>query len=263
MLIQRRLATIMAMLCAALASGCAGTLSPQAARQLESCRQLYHSGDDEAASQCLTSFLQDKANKSAFDQAHYLRGLSRLRAGERAGAKADFNAALRYASDGDLEPRALLELGQMAYEADDMARAENTLRQALANISEGEQPGDRARYLLGCVLQRQGRWEDADLQFDRVVFQFEGSDIARQAGRRTHCKAWTIQVGAYRKKNLAASAAERFLKSKLPAYLNITFDERGPLFVVQIGRYPTYEQAAAELPVVRSQQAEAFIIPSH
>ncbi len=262
MLIQRLLVTIVAMLCAGLTAGCAGTLSPQAARQLEGCRQLYHSGDDAAASQCLTTFLQDKANKPAFDQAHYLRGLSRLRVGERAGAKADFNAALRNASDGDLEALALLELGQMAYEADDMARAENTLRQALANITEGEQPGDRTRYLLGCVLQRQGRWEDADLQFDRVIFQFEGSDLARQAGRKTHCKAWTIQMGAYRKKNLAASAAERFRRNKITAFDNIIFDEHGPLFVVQIGRYPTYEQAVAELLVVRRQHAEAFVTPS-
>ncbi len=198
-------------------SGCSGPLSPQAAELLTNCYTLYEKGDDAAAAQNLDLFLRDNSTSSRSDEGYYLRGLIKARTGDPEGARRDLNSALSKTSNKELRTNALVALGELAWEAGDLALAENTLRQALVYAELGKKPSDQAHYRLGCVLQRQGRWKDADVQFDRVVYLFSDSKLGQLAARRTHCTAWTIQAGAYERERHAAVTVEALRAKKLGA----------------------------------------------
>ncbi len=240
-------------------TGCNGPLTPQATELLKNCYALYEAGDHDAASRDLNLFLRDNSRSSRADEGYYLRGLVRWRTGDPVGAGGDLNSALRKTSNKELRAEALVALGELAWEAGDLALAENTLRQALVYVEQGKQPSDQAHYRLGCVLQRQGRWKDSDVQFDRVVYLFGDAKLGKLAARRTHCSAWTIQVGAYEQKRHADLAIERLRTKKLQAARETILHDARPLFIVQVGRFPTYEQAAAALPATRLHAPDAFV----
>jgi len=242
--------------------GCNGPLSPQAKELLLSAYRNYEAGNNAAVISLLDEFLADRSSTSRADEGYYLRGMAKYRSSDRSGAADDLNAALERTANSQLRAKARIALGDMAYDAGDMALAENMYRQALTDIPKGKKPADHARFRLGCVLQRQGRWADADLQFDRVIYLFRGSDIAQQAARRTHSVAWTIQAGAYRNKSLAESEAAKLSSKDLPAEVEVVLLEGEPAFIVQLGRFPTYEQAMASLPTARKIRAGAFVAPT-
>lgn len=242
--------------------GCNGALSPQAGQLLSSGYAAYNNGDDQAAVNRMDSFLQANARSRRADEAYYLRGLARYRLKDLPGAKADLDEALGRTQRKDLRARTLLALGDLAYQSDQMALAENMYRRASADLKRGEKASGQAHYQLGVVLQRQGRWNDADLQFDRVIYLFEGSQRAGLAERRVRCVAWTIQVGAFRNKKLADAAAERLRAENLPANVKCLLSGGQPMFMVQVRRYPTYEQAAVALPGLKRHKSDAFVIPT-
>lgn len=244
------------------ATGCTNLLSPQAKQQLQRGYENFEAGRDTEVIREMDAFLQANDRSSRADEAYYLRGMARLRTGNRAGAKEDFNIVLNRSNKDALRGKALVELGNIAYEDKDMALAENMYRQALASDGGNEPSANHARYRLGSVLQRQGRWKEADVQFDRLVHLLGDSDLGARAARRTHCTAWTIQAGAFRKKDLAELSAKNFKSEGLPASVYPLMYDSEPLFVVQLGRYPTYEQAEAALSSYKQVEGTAFIVPT-
>jgi len=258
---QRRSVVVVGLMSALMiCSGCGGPLSPQARQLLQESYDVFQEGDYQAAIVKLDTFLADNAGSSRADEAYYLRGLARRRTDDQAGAKADLNLAIAATQNKELRAKALVALGDLAYEGDDMALAENMYRQALADIQQGRRPSDHAHYRLGSVLQRQGRWTEADVQFDRVVHLFGDSKLGRLAARRTHCTAWTIQAGAYTSKRRADLAAKRLRDKKLPAVTEAILRDGKPLFLVLVGRFATYERAAADLHQTKTHKPDAFIL---
>jgi len=242
--------------------GCNGQLSPQAKELLLSSYSAYERGDDRATIRYASMFLKDNARSRRADEAHYLRGLAKYRTKDAAGAKEDLNAALDGTKNQSLRGKALTALGDLAYDADDMALAEQMFRQALAYIEPGKKPGDHAHYRLGCVLQRQGRWRAADLEFDRLIEQYRRSDLVPLASRRTHAGAWTVQAGVYQAKARADKAAAALSAHALPARAEPIPAEDELRFVVRVGRYPTYAQAVRMLPKVKRHVGDAFVFPA-
>lgn len=242
-----------------LSGGCEGPLTPQATELLKNCYALYEARDDAAARLSLDLFLRDNAKTSRADEAYYLRGLVRGHGGDREGARTDLKAALRRTSNTELRAKTLVALGELGWGQGDMALAENTLRQALEYCRQGKEPSDQARFRLGCVLQRQGRWKDADVQFDRVVYSFGETKLGKLAARRTHCTAWTIQTGAFEKQHHADQSVERLRAKNLPAVRQASLYGSRPLFLVQVGRFPTYEHALTALPDTHRYVPEAFV----
>jgi len=249
-----------------VAPGCNDQLSPQAMGLLRSARDSYDAGDNVAAASKLDTFLAENATSSKAAEAFYLRGMARLKTSDRAGAKQDLQSAIAKtgdkASDKALRAKARVALGDIAYDDGDMALAENMYRQALEDFGPGAKPSGHAHYRLGCVLQRQGRWKEADVQFDRVVFLLPGTGLARKSARRTHGTSWTIQAGLYKSKVRAAAVARSLSGKHLSAAVVAIIAENRPMFVVRVGRFATYEQAAAMLPQVRHKQKDAFVTPT-
>jgi tetratricopeptide (TPR) repeat protein len=219
-------------------------------------------GDDRAAITNAEAFLQQNDRSSRADEAYYLRGLAKYRLGDRTGAQADLSEALGRTQMKELRAKAAVALGDLAWDADDMQRAERMYGLTLNNIEKDQKPADHAHYRLGCVLQRLGRWEDADAHFNRVIYFFSGSELAIRAGRRLNAKDWTIQVGAFEGNSRAEAVARELRDRNLPAVAQPIVAEGRLTFVVQVGHYPTYEQAAAALGGVRQHKPDAYIIPT-
>lgn len=242
--------------------GCQGQLSPQAKLSLQNAYAASSRGDNHATIAQADAFLRENDRASRAEEAYYLRGLAKYRLGDRPGAQSDLSEALSRTQMKELRAESAVALGDLAWDADDMPTAERMYNLALNNLAKDQQPADHAHYRLGCVLQRLGRWEDADAQFNRVIYFFSGSELAVRAGRRLNARDWTIQVGAFEGKS-RAEAAVRDLKDKnLPATLQPIVAEGRLTFVVQVGHYSTYEQAVAALGSVRQHKPDAYVIPT-
>jgi len=255
------LAAALAYLCLA-AGGCNLQLPEQAKKLCDSALASFEKGDYAATIRDMDAFLKEHAGSSVAGRAYYLRGLAKYRLKEppqRQAAKADFEKALGQTKDWAVRANAHTALGDIAWESNDMTQAEKMYRQALAYCERDAPPADHAYFRLGCVLQRLGRWHDADLQFNRVVHFFGDSEFAKRSARRAHGRRWAIQTAAYQSRKAAESAAERLRRQNLPAVSRPQPQADLPLFVVEVGRYRTYEQAAEALDNVRRHEKDAII----
>jgi tetratricopeptide (TPR) repeat protein len=256
----RRPWAALAVALAALA-GCNAQLTPEARRLLQAGKLAYEKGEDRQAVRHLDAFLADNARSRRADEALYYRGLARYRLGELPAAREDLAAALDRTRHKTLRLGARVALGDLAYDSDDMPGAEAHYRSALEDAQEREPPLDHVHYRLGSVLQRQGRWADADLHFDRVIYLFEGSELAQRAARRVRCRAWTVQAGAYSNKAGAEAAAADLRRAGAEAAVVAGREGGGLIFRVLVGRHAGYEEALAALPAVRRRRPDAFVTP--
>ncbi|MFW6133904.1 MAG: tetratricopeptide repeat protein, partial [Planctomycetota bacterium] len=171
---------MLALACAAAVSGCAHELPPEALELLDSGRVACQNGQYAAAVERMDRFLAAHEDADRAGEAYYYRGLARYRLGRYEVARADLDTALDEADDERVALAARVALGDLAYDTGDIAQAERRYREAADQIDPGEPLADHVRYRLGCVLQRQGRWEEAALHFRRVVHYFTDSELARR-----------------------------------------------------------------------------------
>lgn len=257
----RPLTAALVWMCAGL-GGCTPGLSEQGKKLCDSALASFEKGDYPGTIRDMDAFLKDNASSSVAGRAYYLRGLAKYRLGtppQRQAAKEDFGKALAKTKDSAVRANSHTALGDIAWEAGDIAEAEKMYRQALAYCEQDAPPADHAYYRLGCALQRLGRWVDADSQFNRVVQFFPDSEFGVRAGRRAHARRWTIQAAACRTKKPAETFAETLRRQNLPAVCRVHLRGQEPLFVVEVGRYRTYEQAAAMLANVRQHEQGAIV----
>ena len=248
-------------LTAAAVVGCNGPkkLTPEGERLLQQGKDAFDRGDDAAAIARMDRFVTDNVGMVGVDQAYYYRGRAKYRGKDLPGAAADMDQAVARTEDDGLRASARIVLGDIAYDRGQMASAAESYGQALDEIPLGKKPADHALFRLGCTLQRQGKWVQADLRFDRLIYLFPKSKVAALAGRRIRGVAWTVQVGAYRKKSRADQAAAALRADRLAAEVRPILQEGRPLFLVQAGRFQGYDQAAARLPELRRLHPDAFV----
>lgn len=241
-------------------AGCNGDVSPEARLLLEAAGDAYRAGDNQQAVQKTDAFLKDNSRSRQAGEAYYYRGRARLALGDRAGAAADLNQAAASAQDKAIQADSLLVLGNLALDAGDASSAERLYRQSLEKDEAGRKPSDETLYRLGCLLQKQGRWQEADLQFDRLIYFFDGTDLAAQAGRKVRSTAWTIRTGTYAARADAQQAGAALgLAGPLAAATREVLEDGRLMFAVQAGRFATYDQASAALPGVRARAKDAEV----
>jgi septal ring-binding cell division protein DamX len=96
-----------------------------------------------------------------------------------------------------------------------------------------------------------------------VLKQFRNRPVANDARQLA---AWpheyfTIQLGAFANPQAATKELQSFRSKKLEAVQENLPRRGNAMWVVMVGRYQTYAEAAGALPQIRKAAAGAFIIP--
>lgn len=248
--------------CIGAAAGCNASVSPEGVRLLRDSDVAYRRGDDAEAIASATRFLELHPRLQESGEAYYIRALAQKRAGRTGEAKSDLQAALGLAKRADLLVRVHHASGELAYASGDLPAAEGHYREVVELNPAAAPPSDQALYRLGCVLQRQGRWAEADSYFTRLTHLFDGSALARRAEDRIRAKQWSIQVGAFANTAAAGRLERQLIAQGLPARTDIDTRDKKLLRFVRIGSYATYKAAEANLQRTRTISSDAFITPA-
>lgn len=241
--------------------GCNPRISAEARKYLQAADKAFRRHDDLAAIEACTRFIKMYPHAQQAGEAYYIRGLARCRRGEIQQGKEDFLKALELAKRKDLIALTHCRLGELAYRSGQMENSAMHYRAALKAVPQGVQPADEAMYRLGCILQRQGKWTDADVFFDRVIFLFGDSPFAKLASKRVHAREWAVQAGALRRVEKARYLERRLQRSGLPARMDVELRDGKLLYVVYAGSYKSHGAAQRELGKVRVIASDAFITP--
>jgi len=242
--------------------GCVDHASPDAMELLAKGRNAFEQSDDQATIARTSDFLAQNAKTAEADVAYYLRGLAYYRMGNLPAAREDLKRSAARARQKDLHLKVLKALGDLAFDTGDMDWAETLYSEALDEMDLQATPTEDVRYRLGCVLQRKGKWWDADSQFQRLQHDFPDSRAARLAGQRIRCRAWAFQFAAFDRKDLAESAAARLAKVSLTTTIRPTVIEGTLTFLVQAGWYETYAAATADASQIRNTDPNAPLVPT-
>jgi len=262
------------LVCCGLLGGCG--LSEQALQQLAAAHAAHLAGDMEGVIRETDAFLADNGRSGRAGEAFYFRGSARFsQAIANSGgdaerldpalivlARADLEQAVK-SNTPDLRGRSALTLGQLAFDTNDIATADRMFRLAIEHVGQDPVMGPLALYRLGCALQRQGQWVDADLQFQKVMHQFPASGPSREAARRVNATAWTVQAGSFDSRDDAerAVATLKDEDDSLPVrWVAILEDGASrPRYVVQVGFFASHAEAAALRDRVQEYQGDVFV----
>lgn len=234
-------------------------VTPEGLRLLERGKLAYRAGDNPAAIQDMSQFLTQFDGSAEAVQAFYYRARARFNVNDFAGARADALKVLGATEDPQLLASAEIVLGNIEYNLNNAPAAEQHYTAALTHIPDTAEPADYALFWLAATLQREGKWEDADLKFDRLIFRFphcEWSDLAR---KRIRGRAWTVQLGAFESRPSADQAAENFRQSGLDAQVVRAGGQDRVLFRVQSGRFDNYDRAVASMEALPARPGDAFV----
>jgi TolA-binding protein len=240
-------------------AGCNGQLSPEAKQLLTQARTAYQRNDNGTVVSLTSRFFQEHPDSVALDEAHYLRGMARFRLGKYPAAVTDFKRALDETRSDSIRALAYTQLGEIAFMRNELDRAEEFTREALQYTDPGEPPADKALYRLGCTLQRQGQWVEADERLGKVTFWFRDTELAKRARRRISARAWTVRAGTFTQRRFAEAAVRELRKADLPVKLQVEVRGGELVYLVEVGRFEDYSRAAAQLTAVRPHQSDAFV----
>ena len=257
--------TIRALLSLALSScmlpGCASLPPPQRTSLAQAC-ELYSTGDSAVAGRQLDAIIQQYPNADEIAEAHYVRGLCRMKSEQLADAAADFQAAVEKSRREELTARSEASLAAVAYRQGEWGKAAELYETALQNLPPDASP-DEVAFSAGVALQRAGRWKDAALQFGRVIRTFPNSSVAAQAHRLVSWphEYFTIQLAVYANSDQASAAVESYKTKGVDAYVESMSHEQRIVWVVMTGKHPTYDEAQTGSKRVQQIEPKAVTLP--
>ncbi|MFP4052586.1 MAG: SPOR domain-containing protein [Phycisphaerae bacterium] len=242
-----------------LLAGCGGQLTPEARQLLSEARDAYRRDENSRTVTLADQFLQQHPGSVAADEALYLRGMAKYRLRDLDAATADFKEAAEESKKDSVRAVALTQLAEIAFVRGNMDQAEDYATDALIYTRPSESPADKAFYRLGCVLQRQGRWLEADEKFGKVTFWFADTELARLAARRLSARGWTVRAGTYQTRRYAEAAARKLHDHGLSVAVRAEVRDHQLVYLVEVGRFGNYAQAMRQLAAVKAHQDDAYL----
>jgi len=242
--------------------GCVQHAGPEEIKLIGDAQAAYARSDDQAAIAKAGEFLAQNSHTAEADVAYYVRGLAHYRAKDLPAAREDLKQAAERARGKGLRVKAVKALGDLALETGDADWARTLYTQALDEMDLDKPPADEVRYGLGCALQIKGLWWDADLQFDRLMHDFPDRPVARLAGRRIRCQAWTFQLAAFDRQDLAEAESARLAKIGLKTAVREAVVDGKLQFLLQAGWYETRAAAEAAGKTLRAAASDAQLVPA-
>jgi len=251
------------MVTAALLAACGCTTLPPSEREaLVQATNMYTRGDTAAASTRLDRMIRDYGSAKEIAEAYYVRGLCRVKEGQVQPAVSDFEQAIQKSHREELTARCKASMAAVFYKQGNWSRAAELYQAAVPALPD-QPPTDQILYFTGVALQRAGKWKDAAFPLARILRQFRDRPIAssaRQLATWPH-DYFSIQLAAYTNAEAAEQSARAYKAKGLDAFHENIARGGQALWVVMVGRYQNYADAAASLANMRKHEPGAFIIP--
>ena len=187
-------------------------------------------------------------------KAKYLSALSYLKTEHLNQAKQIFRD-LREERGGGKE-RYYLGEANLYYLTEDWERCISTLEQMLSKFPSSSLKA-AAYFRLGRCKQKKGVWEGAKYYFTKLLQQFPSSLEAKEAEKILEKGEFyfTLQIGAFKKKE-NAQKMKYYLKEKgYPAYISIFEKDGRELYRLRVGKFNLRKEAEA---VRRRLEAEGY-----
>ena len=124
-------------------------------------------------------------------------------------------------------------------------------------------PKDKMLFCAGLALQRNGQWREAVFQFGQILRKFRDSPMAADARRLASWRYdyFAIQLAAFSSTDRAESKVQELRAKGYDAVQEFLPRNNQSLWVVMVGRYPTYSEAGSGKTRVQRSYPDAFIIP--
>ncbi len=241
-------------------AGCAD-MPPAGRELLLRIDQSYVGGAYADAERQATEFLTRFSSSPAVGEAHYLRGLCRVRLNRPDEARADFVAGAA-SSREDLAAYCEAMLGHLAFSAGDDEAAVGHYAVAVSRLPP-RPPADEIHYRYAVCLQRVGQWAEARRVLARVLDAFGEGPCGEAALRRM---AWrheyfAIECGAYPRVDEATRAAGALGRRGLTVSIEFSAVDGKGAWRLLTGRYATHQLARADLPRIQAVEPGAKIVP--
>ncbi len=235
----------MLLLAGGLLGGCAGPVEtpPEGRTLLAQAKDAYQRGEDLAAIDALDDFIDRYPSTDLADQALYYRARAQYRRDRYPQAASDARRVIYLTRRDELAAAAAVLLGDIAAHNDQRIEAIDHYTRALELLPSDARPRDYALYRRGVTFQHLGRWDEADLDFDRLVHTFPDSPAAALVNRRVRSTAWTLRLGAHSEPAPADADAARYRRQGLPVQVRMTRFGGPPVFVIEYGRYASHADA--------------------
>ncbi len=213
----------------------------------------------------LSRFLDEAADKPEAARAYYVRGLANALSGRRREAYADLRQAHDKTDGGEAQWRAAAMLGTLYFEDGDWSSAIRYTSAALTQMPQfpPAAPMDGLLFRLGNCYERNGQWADARRPYGQLVDRFSEGVYVEPARRRLRlsAEAFSIQCGVFGLEKNSANLIEDLKRRGFQPFTTTDVRGKTTLHVVLVGRYRTYEPAAAELARVKGYVPDAVLWP--
>lgn len=206
-------------------------------------------------------YLAANPNASDLDQAYYLRGISRMTNGNRAGAASDLRTAITKTTRADLRTKAYRALGDIAYDQQQWADTLKSYLAALDNLALDPATITYLNFRMGATYQAQGEWTRAEPWFNKVVTANNDPTYYDRAQRRLHARFFALQFGAFQDIAGARALAATLSAASISATATPEVRDNKLWYLVQSGSYPTLTEALQARDRVLPRFPTATIVP--
>jgi TolA-binding protein len=225
-------------------NSCATPRGPVNDPVYQSAEASYLSQDYTTAVRTYTQFIESHPLSPYASDACYWRGMACLQLNDYERAAADFQKALEDPRDRMIHAQALYHLGQGAGLCGDFRTSERAYRKLLQQFPTAF-PADEITYSLALACMRQGRWDEADAYFRRIVKQYPQSSCRGLAEEKLASKDhfFSVQVGAFGSR-AASEASQRQLKAAgFPSFIRVVVRQGVTYHCMRTGSFKTWEAA--------------------
>lgn len=243
-------------------AGCGGTKGrPQVDQAaFEAGYAAFEAGQWQRAIDEFTRFLRSDPTMESRGEVYYYRGECYVRLRNRREAMDDFLRAVGAEARPPIDAFARVAIGNLYYEDGNDSRAAESYAEALRKPPK-ELPLDQVTLRMGISLQRLGRWDMADKYFAYLLDRYPDSPSAPEARRRVHAQCFAVQIGAYASMTTAQNEAARARAAGFQPRLVPTWRGSQTLQAIQVGRAPTYAEAAALARRLAQAGFQTLIVP--
>jgi TolA-binding protein len=188
-------------------------------------------------------FLRENPSDPWAIQARYLLGTYYLNERELDAAEREFQFVASHAGPSQLARQAEIRIGDVALASREYGQAADIFSRLLGN-AQRHRDGGELTFKLGLVMQRKGRWVEADAQFERVRTKYRDSVFAMRAAEQLAVPHhFSLQVGAYRRRANAETKQKDLAERGHEASVQELKRHGRAFFCVHVGAFESREKA--------------------